>query len=834
MALARLTVTVLATLGLVWALHTSFKVGDANLPPLGGFLNPFSGLWQNAEPKIGLPLAADVKIPGLKGAVKVAFDERHVPHIFAESAADAAAVQGWIHAQNRLFQMDLSARRGAGRLSEALGERTLKADINSKHIGLLTASQNMLDRWKQDQQMWPLVEAYTAGVNAFLAQLQQKDLPVEYKLLGFSPEAWTPLKTAICVKNMAESLSMREDDAEMSNTVAAFGEQAARELFPDWDPKQKPIVPDMGQWKGIKKPDLSKRVLSSNPADKGVKTMSFFEKKEDEFDDLLNPQTEIRSPQSEGIGSNNWAFSPKKTRSGHPILCNDPHLFLTLPSVWMEAQVAVPGANSYGVSLPGVPGIVIGFNEKIAWGQTNTGYDVLDWFTIKWADEKHGQYLLDGQPRSVDLHLDTIWVKGRKEPHIEAVKWTAWGPVASEDPADLHHDMAMRWLPVERPEVCVLNTFQKLMSGQGIGDYVEALKSFDAPSQNFVFASADGDIAIRPSGKTPIKAPRQGRTVQDGSLSDNNWRGFIPFDDMPFLKNPSRGWVGSANQNPAPMSYPYYLWGDDFEHFRSRRLNDLAEKLDSATADDMKRIQLDNFSVKAADALPAMLKLLNVNELNEAEKKAADQLAAWDFMFEAEKTEPTVFSMWFDSLYAATWDEFAAKQKETGQPLSMPHEWRFIQMLEKDTASRWFDVASTTEKETARTLANSSFKKTIAAVPALLLTNELAWYKHRATEIRHIGRIPGLGVKDLKIGGDKGILCAVRKYLAPSWRMIVELSPDGPTAQAIIPGGVSGNPGSPFYFTGLEEWQKGEYFKLHFLKKAEDAGATATVQTFSN
>lgn len=832
MPLLRLTLAILATCGLVWALHTSFPVKDANLPPLGDFLNPFTGFWQNAEPKVGF-LPADAKIPGLKGAVKVAYDDRRVPHIFAENAADAAMVQGYIHAQNRIFQMDLSSRRGAGRLSEVLGERTIKADINAKHIGLLTASQNMLETWKQSKEDWPIIEAYTAGINAFLATIDEKNLPVEYKLLGFLPEKWTPLKTAICAKNMAESLSMREYDAEMANSAAAFGDAAMRDLFPDFDPKQKPIVPDNGQWKGIK-PDLSKRILTTNPANKSPETMGFIEKKVENSSNFYGNDDFYEKPES-GVGSNNWAFSGKKTRSGNPILCNDPHLVLSLPSAWFEIQITNSTAgNAYGVSLPGCPGIVIGFNEKIAWGQTNTGYDVLDWYNIKWADEAHSQYILDGQPRAVELKTDTIFVKNRKEPVIETVKWTVWGPVGSENPTDLHCNQAMRWLPIDRPSVCILSTFRKLMEGKNYSDYVDALKNFDTPSQNYVFACADGDIAIRPTGTTPIKSPGQGRRAQDGSLSDSNWKGFIPEAHMPFLKNPSRHWVGSANQNAAPPSYPYFVWGADFEHFRSRRLDELVEKIDSATADDMKMIQNDNYSVRAADALPAMLKLLNINELNAAEKKVADDLAAWDFHFSAEKVEPTLFTMWYDSLYHATWDEFFTKMETEKKELATPEDWRFLHFLQKDTTSKWFDLVATPEKETARAVANLTFKKMVAAAAVDLLTGNLVWYKAKATEIRHIGRIPGFGKKELKIGGGRNILNAAGKYVAPSWRMIVELSPEGPVAQAVIPGGMSGNPGSPNYTSGVDEWTRGEYFKLNFLKKIEDAGATAVVQNFSN
>jgi penicillin G amidase len=335
------------------------------------------------------------------------------------------------------------------------------------------------------------------------------------------------------------------------------------------------------------------------------------------------------------------------------------------------------------------------------------------------------------------------------------------------------------------------------------------------------------------SGKTPIKSPEQGRRTQDGSLSDNNWKGFIPFENMPSERNPSRGWVGSANQNSAPPSYPYFLWGADFEYFRSRRFYDLAEKMDSVTTDDMKVIQQDVFYQLAADALPAMLKLLNINELSAPEKLAADQLSAWDFNYSAEKIEPTLFKMWFDSLYEKTWDEFFAKMNVEKTNILTPENWRFAEILQKETNSKWFDIAATPEKETAQILVTQTFKNMVAAAAPKLLTGDLAWYKDKGTEIRHIARIPGFGLKNIKIGGQRGILNAAGKYAGPSWRMIVELTPDGPIAQAVIPGGVSGNPGSPNYESGVDEWTRGDYFKLNFYKKKEDANVGSVQQNFS-
>ncbi len=834
MRLFRFLICLFLTLAAVTALKTSFKIGGSAAPPFGDFLNPFSGFWQNAENAAMPVLAQNPKLSGLSAPVSVRYDDRLVPHVFAQNFEDAARTQGFLHAQFRLFQMDLAARKGAGRLSEILGERTLEVDRDTRHRGMLRASQKMVEAWKNDPKEWAVIEAYTAGVNAFLATLTEKNLPIEYKLIGFRPEKWTPLKTAISVKNMAESLSSKEWDAELSAVEKTFGKAVLDELFPDFDPKTKPIIPDDASWKNIKV-DLQKAPPSRAIPKESQSSIGFLDPKDSKNDEKSIDPSRFDRPEDwrdnfPGIGSNNWAVSGKRTASGAPILCNDPHLGLSLPSIWFEIQlhVASEKANGYGVSLPGAPGIVIGFNENIAWGQTNTGLDVLDWYRLEWADAAHSQYLLDGQPRAVETVLDTIWVKNQPKPIIEPVKWTVWGPIVSEKKGDLHEGMAMRWHAHDAPTENLLATFRGLMSAKNHDDYRAALKHFDTPSQNFVFASRDGDIALRVGGKWPIKRPGQGKTAQSGSLSENNWHGFIPFDEMPAAKNPSRGWVGSANQRTTSTAYPYWLWGADYEEFRDRRLDFLMSELpdDSITTAEMIRIQQDCFSQMAADALPALLALLDSTKLT-VERPFFEKLKKWDFVCGAQSEEASLFYAWFDSTEAATWDEFESKKLEI-----QPEQWVLIEKMKKDPTSKWFDTASTAEKETAREIVTAAFQQIAKDALVKKATGSLAWSKVKNTRIRHLARIDAFSKNEVEIGGGKHILNAASNFWGPSWRMIVEMKKDGPTAKGVFPGGGSGNPGSRFYDNSVDTWAKGAYFDLNFWKTPTD-GTAFQSQLFS-
>ncbi len=518
------------------------------------------------------------------------------------------------------------------------------------------------------------------------------------------------------------------------------------------------------------------------------------------------------------VGSNNWAVSGSKTASGDPILCNDPHLTLTLPSIWFQIQIHTPEQNCYGVSLQGLPGIIIGFNEDIAWGVTNVGHDVSDWYRIRWADAKRTQYLLDGVARPAEMRIEEIKIKGQ-ESFLDTVRYTVWGPVVYDyDPEHPLRDGALRWVTHDEPDPAEMMMLLLLDEAKSYSDYRQAIQGYECPAQNFVFASRTGDIAITVQGRLPIRAREQGRFVLDGSKQASAWGGFIPPEQVPAMRNPSRGFVFSANQHSTPPTYPYYYLSPDFDATRGRHIFDRLTALKNATADSMKTIQLDNFSQRAADALPVLLRMLDRDRLDATGKKMAAELDTWDFRYEASSTAPPLYEVWFDSCYWRTWDEIVV-QREQGKSVLLPDRWRFIDLLETDTSGIFFDRMDTPGREYARELVNDAFsrmQKYFEENPE----KRVAWSKYRPFSIRHIAQIEAFSRTDLELGGHGSAPNAISRSNGPSWRMIVELG-EQVRALGVYPGGQSGNPGSRYYDNMVDAWATGKYYELLFLKNKD-------------
>ena len=801
----------LFSLGLLWVLDTHNPFGSP-VPAMGRLLNPVSGFWANAEAQVGFP-DQHLQLPGLNNPVELIFDERRVPHIFATNTEDAFFAQGYITAYNRLWQMDMSTRKVSGRLAEVVGERALASDLLQRRKGIVKAAENMLKAWESAPDEIKGLNAYVAGVNAYISTLKPAQYPLEYKLMGFKPEPWSALRSVLFFKAMAEDLCARNEDLAATNTRTILGEERFRDLFPEYNPKQSPIIPSEVKWnfsptKPQPRVEMTESILSG-----------------------LFPDKNIPQP-FEGIGSNNWAVGPQKTLNGNPILCNDPHLGLTLPSIWFEIQLQCPDFNAYGVSLPGLPGIIIGFNENVAWGETNVGQDVLDWYAIKWADKEKQTYHFDGGTRQVESREEIIQVKGRKEPVKIQVKYTHWGPLVFGDSTNSpYYSLAMHWLPSQGPEKrdhYEMASFLGLMKAKNYADYDAALTGYDAPAQNFVFAARDGDIALKVNGKFPIKRKEQGRFIQDGSLSNNAWQGYIPREQIPQVRNPSRGFVASANQHSTDETYPYYYNGG-FDDYRGRFINRSLEAMDSITVKDLMALQNNPHSLQAEEALPLLLKLLPRDQLKESEKAVLKKLEKWDGNYQYQKTEPAIFQAWFDSTYVMSFDEII-HWRDSVEVLSV-ESWRFLDLLNKTPEHAIFDWQKTKKTETAADLVLSAFQKVCKDISK---TPAPTWRSLNNASVNHLARIPAFSRNNLPISGYAQAPNAIRNGHGPSWRMVVELGKDGVKAWGVYPGGSSGNPGSPFYDHMVDQWAKGEYNELFFMRNAQDKRkAQKSVWSFS-
>ncbi|MES2734216.1 MAG: penicillin acylase family protein [Bacteroidota bacterium] len=792
--------SLLLTVALVYALNS--KLGPA--PPVGKFLSPFTGFWQNAEGEdmdkaVALPLA------GLKGKVTVLFDDKHIPHIFADNNYDIYFAQGYITARDRLWQMEFQTHAAAGRLCEIVGEKALPLDRYQRRMGTVYGAESSLKGMMSDPATRDVLEAYTAGINAYIAQLLPKDYPLEYKLLDYAPEPWTPLKVALLSKQMTHTLAGSSDDLRMTNILNKYGSKVVKDLYPDYPFYESPIIP-VGtplDFTPLKVPDAPQSFVAKMTGD------SLMKEKE------------------EGIGSNNWAVSAEKSATGYPILANDPHLNLTLPSIWYQIQLVSPDLNVYGASLPGAPGVIIGFNHDVAWGVTNVDADVMDWYEIRFKDGSRNEYWHDGQWKPIKKRLEEIKIHG-KASVVDTVLYTHHGPVVYNPGEKPYNEQvpighAMRWIAFE--ESNDVSTFYQLNRAKNYDDYLKALSHYNAPAQNFIFADNEKDIAIWPNGKYPLKWKNQGKFVLDGTDSAYDWQGWIPQAQNPHVKNPPRGFVSSANQSSTDTLYPYYLNWEFAPPERGIRINQRLEAMNRATPDSLRMLQNDNFSINAQVILPALLPLVQTTQLNADQLTVLKEVSTWKYNNDANAIGPSIFELWRTHLNKAIWaDEFGNRE---GQEMRFPSRDRTVQMILHEPQARWFDNIQTVDKqETLAELVNLTFK---ATADTLLKKygkpgDSWQWGRVKGTDIMHLARIPALSRMDLLTGGGSSIVNATTERNGPSWRMVVALGKE-PKAYGVYPGGQSGNPGSPYYDNLIETWRKGELNELLYLYKPDDTNS---------
>jgi penicillin amidase len=800
MRIVPLALSVLITAGLVFCLNTPF----GQVPPLGKFLSPQHGFWQNAD-ALDKDFNARLDLPELKDRAEVYFDDRLVPHIFAGNEQDACFVQGYLHAKFRLWQMEFQVFAAAGRLSEILGPGPgngyLTYDRGMRRLGMVYGAEKTLEEIDKDSVTKRDCDAYTAGVNEYIHSLKESQLPLEYKLLNYRPEPWTNLKIALFMKNMAYDLAGGDNDIEMTNAKTLFSKEDFAKLYPSIQDSVDPIIP---RGTAFLPPGIRPRV----PA--GADSLYFNNQ------DTVTAR-ELKPEKSNG--SNDWAVSGKKTLSGRPILCNDPHLGTNLPSIWYEMQIETPGFNTYGVSFPGAPYIIIGFNDSCAWGVTNAGRDVRDYYSIDFKDPSRQEYRYNGEWKKADQRVDTIKIKGRPD-LIDTVAYTVFGPVmfdpgfAGFSDQSSGKSYAVHWKANDASNE--LAVFSHLRSARNYDDYREAIKWLGTPGQNFIFASKAGDIAIWQQGEFPAKWNGQGEFVMPGTDSSYLWQGNIPAEENPHMMNPERGFVSSANQSPADSSYPYFL-GSYFPVYRGLLINRLLTKQNSITPLDMMKLQTENYDVFAEMARPILLQHIDVSRLGDQARDYLNALRTWDLKDDPEETGPTIFKYWWSKLEEGIFDdEFA----QTDLPMMRPTESTLLDALLKDTAYKFIDDINTARKETLRDVVTAAFLKTVPLLLRADKEDKLVWAKNKDTWVRHLLRLPALSRTHLMIGGGTNCINAAKQFHGPSWRMVVHLT-EKTEAYGVYPGGQNGNPGSPFYDSFVDHWVAGKYYPLWVMEKED-------------
>ena len=803
-------VSMAVTALMIWALDCRF----GTVPPIGAFMNPSTGFWQNAESKYILP-AENLKISGLQDQVTIKFDENRIPHIFAKNDHDLYLAQGFVTARDRLWEMDIQTRSAAGRLAEIVGPKALDIDRYHRRMGMVYGAENSLRGLMKNPVSKMMVLAYTEGVNAYIHSLAPKDYPLEFKLLDYEPEEWKPVNCVFLLKLMSETLAGGSDQFGMTNDLHQFGAKDVNDLFPDYPFHEDPIIPAGTKWNfkplPIPKPSAG-------------------------FTAQVNPGIHTKEIEP-GIGSNNWAISGTKSASGYPILANDPHLNLTFPSIWYQLQLSSPTVNVCGVSLPGAPGMVIGYNQHISWGVTNVDADVLDWYQVKFKDASKNEYWYNNQWNKANKRIEVIKVLDKPDV-VDTVLYTHQGPVVYDNEQQKknggHKNIpvgdALRWIAHDESDEFMC--FYLLNRGKNYGDYRHALTYYTAPAQNFIFASNDKDIAITPNGKFPLKYKDQGKFILDGSNPADDWQGWIPYDQNPTIKNPSQGFVRSANESPTDPSYPYYINWRYEQYYRGKRISDKLSVMKNATVDSMRIMQMDNYSILGQDVLAALVKYVDTSKLQTDRLKAFDIVKNWDKHYAAGSVGASIFFKWWRKFYDTTWaDKFYSKAIF----LKAPSYDKTEQLLLTDPGSKWFDNTHTRAKENCADMVNIAF---IAVVDDMLHQygppgEKWEWGNIKETYIPHLAGLPGFGTGQFFTGGTGGVINALRENNGPSWRMVVQMGPKV-KGYGVFPGGESGSPGSFFYMNMFKTWEDGKLNELLFLDSAnEKSSRVKTALTLS-
>ena len=747
----------------------------------------------------------EIRLAGVTAPVEVMRDRYGIPHIFAASLEDASFALGYVHAQDRLWQMEMSRRIASGRVAEIVGVGGLETDRFLRTLGVRRAAEANLRLL--DGETRKLLESYAAGVNAFLAA--DPVLPPEFWLTGARPEPWSPVDSVAWVKMMAWDLGGNWRSELLRMRLAKTLPLARiHQFLPPYPGEQPPLIADLKELYGTLERDA-------------VQLAQF-------------------APDNEGLGSNNWVVSGARSASGKPLLANDPHLGLTAPPVWYFAHLSAPGMNVIGATLPGVPGVILGRNQRIAWGFTNTGPDVQDLYIEKL--DAAGGYLAPDGSRPFQVIEETIKVKGA-EPEKLRVRVSRHGPVISDvlrsaqEQAPRGHVIAFAWTALAEDDRTMQSALRMARAREWDG-FLAAARDFQSPQQNMVYADVEGNIGFVAAGRVPIRKPAndlKGMAPAPGWLAKYDWDGTIPFEQLPRSFNPASGAVVTANHRITPPGYAHFISSEWQLPYRADRIQQLLDAVPKHTVQSFARIQADVVSLAMRELLP---KLLATRPRSEEARKALDLLAKWDGAMAPDRAEPLIAWAWWRELARAL---YADELGDAFRPNWLSRATFTNAVLSGDADhARWCDDVRTRAVETCEEMLALSLDAALADLRKRYGDDPAGWRwgeVHIALhEHRPFGRQPLLAkLFDIRVPspGDTYTVNVGRNNFndeaqpfanrhAASLRAIYDLS-DLEKSIYIHSGGQSGNILSPHYDAFTEAWAKNEYIPMRTERKTLDA-----------
>jgi penicillin amidase len=832
------------------------------------------GGWLYWRARASLPqLEGAIQVAGLSAPVEVLRDARGVPHLRASSLQDLFFAQGYVTAQDRLWQMDLSRRLAEGELSEVFGERTLRLDLDNRTLGLRQVSQRALEELSPEA-CAPLT-AYANGVNAFIASHRDR-LPLEFHLLHYQPQLWTEIDSLGVALNMVKTLSTTwRTDLMCERIRAKLGSELSADLFPDHSPLDEPVaeVPPGKKLSPQKKqadpppnsgdldPSLPSRMLR-NPFSLSFRGVPQARDDEESRTSLvprarflaeftLSGQSEIlRRAQGDseglgmttdpgdldptlaallsaggdrnpGLGSNNWVVGGAHTQSGKPLLANDPHLDHSVPSIWYMIHLKGPGLNVIGVSLPGLPLVIIGHNEKIAWGMTNTGPDVQDLYSESFDSGAPNRYLHNGAWVDAEVRDEVVKVRGNRDYRF-TVKVTRHGPIVAHSGG---RDLALRWTALEPHAVSALfNGVSKIGLAQNWELFTAALRDYTGPMQNFVYADMDGNIGYYAAAWVPIRKQGTGAVPAPGSTDDYDWTGYIPFEDLPHSYNPSSGMIATANGRVVPDDYPYFITSHWDPPFRTARIFQLLRAGKAFTVDDMLRIQTDIVTLEDSWLAGQLLKAdFHHHSQDPDAQYAISLLRHWDGEARMDSAATLVCEVTRPALLGRI------LKPKLGDDLS-GYRWGmstiFLENVLANNWTRWLPPGDSSFEETLI----KSLEEGVKQIPSRVgsrshdawkwgNTIPLTFYHPLGQGFPLLGRL--LDVGPFPQAGTASTVKATTSRHGPSMRMVADLSTLDHSVQNITLG-ESGQVFSPYYQDQFEAWYNGRSFPMSFSDAAVD------------
>lgn len=743
-----------------------------------------------------------ISLKGLDEEVRVFFDERGMPHIYANTEKDLYYTTGFLMARERLWQMDLIRRATRGTLSEIFGEDYIDTDLFLRSLCMTDKSKMILAN--SEPEILLAIQNYCDGVNRYITDAGRR-LPPEFRVLRYRPEPWSPEDVANIIGYMGWDLASGNMSEDLFNyrLLKKHGEEYASVIIPDWKADESYVFPLFSLEKELI--DEAALLITAIEKLKVLGVVSF-------------------------SGSNNWAISGSRTATGKPLLANDMHLGLNSPGIWIQMHQVVQGKlNVTGVAVPGQPFIVAGHNEKIAWGLTNLMVDDIDLYLETIDTTENGTYLFNGSKMKMELREEIINVKGKGDV-IRKLWFTHRGPVISGMRGINDAALSMRWSGYDLSDE--IFTVYKLNRATSWDDFRNAISRFRSISQNFVYADTEGNIGLHTGGGIPIRKGH-GTIIRDGSTDEYDWTGYVPFDHLPFSFNPPGGFVSSANNKTVSDDYPYYVATSFAMPYRINRIRQMIDNKEMVGTGDFMEMQTDQVSEYASLLVPVLLNAMSDVEIDdESEKQALAFLKDWDFDMSPDKEAPTVFEF---CRMALAQELIADELGDLYTLLPGVYQDYYIFRIITKGPDEWVDNVTTTEVETLEDIMRSSFSKAVSNLTAFTQKEEKSSWKwgdlhtmtleHPMGSVSIIDRLFHLNSDTYRVGGSYHTVSpysyggGFKVNNGASQRHIYNTA-DWDDSYSIIPSGNSGVPSSRYYLSQTDWYVSGKFYRDHFTEKA--------------